>query len=279
MFLPRLAALVALLLCLAALPATAQDSPNLDGLRLLAEDLKIASNLAYTQARATAPTSPATTKLGSFAAEAARFYNSVPGLMSQPDRLQTGFGSLETRFNAMRAVVDNDAPAPVVLTFEWVEMLMVKMGMYFGQNLSQSDFPPGAAIPPGEGLYTIDGLGALAQQVYVLSNQLYILTSQGTLSPARAQAADQWLSVTNAARSLREGVNGNLSQVQLLQRFQTLSIAWQKAVPLFGNLEPSFTQKQDFAMLLSNYVRLRAAYGQLYSGIMWGDPAAGSVGN
>lgn len=55
MFLPRLAALVALLLCLVALPATAQDSPNLEGLRLVAEDLKIASNLAYAQARATAP--------------------------------------------------------------------------------------------------------------------------------------------------------------------------------------------------------------------------------
>lgn len=203
---------------------------------VLAQDLRAASQLALSEAERLDKAAPATDKI--------RILVDASGTFAGAPSRQN-FRAVHMAYEEARTQVDRSASREVAVRFQWVEMLMAKMD----RSVHLTDFTPGAALPPQEQRYTREGLQALVNEVHVLSNQIYVRSGE-----APPEALETWGTLVREASDLKTDPS----------RYAALQEAWLAALPRFFALHPDERSYENYSLLLSNYVRLRAAFAQLY---------------
>lgn len=203
---------------------------------VLAQDLRSASRLALAEAERLDREAPATDKIR-ILAEASDPFAAIPSRQS--------FHAVQRAYEEARTQVDRSASREVAVRFQWVEMLMAKMD----GSVHLTDFTPGAALPPQEQRYTPEGLQALVSEVHILANQIYVRSGD-----APPEARDAWRVLARAAADLKTDPSG----------YPAVQEAWLQALPRFFALHPDERSYENYSLLLSNYVRMRAAFAQLY---------------
>ena len=242
-------------LFLALLLAAALHEPTHPAeLQVLAVDLRQAGAMVASEATRLDPQAPATDKIRRVSELALRFERLVPAFRREPARLVGDFRELLEAYDEARIQVDRSGSRELALRFQWIQMLVARMAMCFGdESVPQTDFTPGANLPRGEEQYTPEGLAGLATEVHILSNQILVRSPDG--SP---QARAAWDQLVEAAAALRAGQGQDLTQA-----WSRVQEAWLGALPLFFDLKPDERSFENYSLLLSNFVRLRAAFAQL----------------
>lgn len=221
-------------------------------------DLRQAGDMVHAEATRLDPGAPAADKIRTLALLSLRFERLVPAFRERPELLVEDFRDLEQAYEQARVQVDRSGSEEIALRFQWIQMLMAKMAMYFGdESLAQTDFTPGAVLPRGETRYTAEGMAGLAAEVHILSNQVALRSNRGT-----PQAKAAWERLAAAAQAFRQGTGSDIDSA-----FARLQASWMEALPLFFDLHPDERSLENYSLLLSNYVRLRAAFAQVQ-----GDP-------
>lgn len=203
---------------------------------VLAQDLRVASQLALSEAERLDREAPATDKIR-ILADASGTFAATPS--------RQNFRAVQLAYEEARTQVDRSASREVAVRFQWVEMLMAKMD----HSVHLTDFTPGAALPPQEQRYTPEGLQALLREVHILANQIYVRSGE-----APPEALETWRDLALVAAELKTDPS----------RYPALQEAWLEALPRFFALNPDERSYENYSLLLSNYVRLRAAFAQLY---------------
>lgn len=221
-------------------------------LPVLAEDLRATTTMVASEAARRDPQAPATDRILLLSRLSFRFERLVPAFQEDPAELVEDFRDLVEAYEGARVLVERSGSRELALRFQGIQMLMAKLAMDFGDDsLAQTDFTPGAILPRGEDRYTPEGLAGLVAQVHILSNQVLLRSPRGT---PRALAA--WSGLVVAAARVRQGEVSEAS-------WKRLHEAWLEALPLFFELEPDERTQENYSLLLSNYVRLRAARAQV----------------
>lgn len=203
---------------------------------VLAQDLQTASRLTLTEAQRLDREAPATDKIR-ILEEAAGQFLALPSSQT--------FHVVQMAYQEARTQVDRSASREVAVRFQWVEMLMAKMD----RSVALTDFTPGAALPQKEQRYTPEGLQALVREVHILANQIYVRNLESA-----PEAVEAWKTLAETAAALRTDPS----------RYPALQEAWLQALPRFFALHPDERSLENYSLLISNYVRLRAAFAQLY---------------